>query len=147
MLSSYYATGYANYGAPPANLYLGLDHRCTAPPATTGLAEGDTLATMAAHQLTLAFEGYERKALSTVNTGFTLADSTLGYWKVTTTTVEWTATGDWDAAVTTLFLASHATAVVDASSAHLIASKPLSASRLLLNGDKLQASMYVGLSE
>jgi hypothetical protein len=140
ILSAYFATGYANYGAPVAALFLGLDHR-------SALGEADTLATMAAHELTLAAEGYARKTLSTVDTGFTISDSGAGYYKVTTETVEWTATGDWDAAVDNLFLCSDATALSDASDKHILCSKALSASRTLLNGDKLQASMYIGLSE
>ena len=145
ILSAFFATALANYGAPPANLYLGLDHRAA-------LAEADTLATMAAHELALATSGYERKAVISGGVGTALEDFYINqpaaYYRADSKTVEWTcATNPWAAAVDNLFLCTDTTAVVDAASKHMIASKALSASRTLLVGDKLQASLYVGLSE
>jgi len=141
ILSAFFATAFANYGAPPANTYLGLD-------ATRTPAEGDTLATLAE----LAFaDGYERKALITGGTGVAEQDWVLathnGYQEVTCATQTWTATADWASAVKNIFLATHATAVTDADGVHLICSLALSALRTLLSGDKLEGSMVIGLSE
>jgi len=142
ILSAFFVTAFANYGAPPANTYLGLDH-------TRVPAEDDTLATLDE----LAFgDGYERKALITGGTGlagqdWVLAASGGGYQDVTTKTVTWTATANWAQAVRNIFLATHVTAVVDGDNVHLICSLALSALRTLLNGDKLEGSMIIGLSE
>ena len=140
ILSAYFATGMTNYGAPPANLYLGLDKH-------TPLAEADTLATLDE----IAKAGYERKALSTAGTGASGQDfyvnQPAAFYRADSKVVEWTAGENWVDGLTNIFLCSHVDAVIDASDAHLIASLALSATRTLLNGDKLQGSMYVGLSE
>lgn len=141
ILSAFFATAYTNYGAPQANLYLGLDH-------TRVPAEADTLATL--DELAFA-DGYERKAVISGGTGAAGQDFVLTqpgvYWRAASKTVTWTATANWAQAVKNIFLCTDATAVVDGDGDHLICSLALSALRTLLNGDKLEGSMYIGLSE
>lgn len=140
ILSAFFATGMTNYGTPPANLYLGLDKRTT-------LAEADTLASL--QEITKA--GYERKPLSTAGTGVSGQDFFItqpgAYYQAQSKIVTWTATEDWIDALKNIFLCTHATAVTDGDDAHLICSLPLSSARTLLNGDKLDGSLYIGLSE
>jgi hypothetical protein len=142
LLSAYFATGMSNYGAPVANLYLGLDSR-------TSLAEGDTLATINGLEPTTG--GYARKALSTAGTGLTGQDFYINqpaaYYRADSKVVTWTASGAGYVAMKNLFLCSHITAVADGDDTHLIASLALSQTRTLADGDSLTASMYVGLSE
>jgi hypothetical protein len=148
ILSAYFATGLADYGAPPANLYLGLDARAS-------LAEADTLATINAAELTAgglgAKSGYERKALSSGGTGASGQDFYINqpaaYYRADSKVVEWTAGEDWVTGLKNIFICSDEDAVADGSDAHAIASLALSATRTLLSGDKLQGSMYIGLSE
>lgn len=140
ILSAFFATTMANYGAPPANHYLGLDRRAA-------LAEADTLATL----VELSKIGYARKALSSAGTGLAGQDFYINqpaaYYRADSKTVTWTAGENWVDDVKNMFLCTDLTAVVDAASKHLIASLALSAPRTLLNGDKLDGSMYIGLSE
>lgn len=140
LLSAFFATAYADYGAPPANLYLGLDHRAS-------LAEADTLATL--NEITKA--GYERKALISGGTGVAGQDFVLAqpaaYYRAESKIVEWTAGENWVTGLTDIFLCTDSIAVIDGAGDHLVASLALSATRTLLNGDKLQGSMYIGLSE
>ena len=140
ILSAFFATTYANYGAPPANLYLGLDKHAP-------LAEADTLATLDE----LAKAGYERKACSSAGTGAGGQDWVIAqdaaYYAATSKTVTWTAGENWVDALKSIFLATDLTAVVDGDGDHLISSLALSAERTLLNGDKLEGSMIIGLSE
>jgi len=140
ILSAFFATTFANYGAPPANCYLGLDH-------TRVPAEGDTLATLDE----LSKSGYERKALISGGSGAGGQDWVLathnGYQEVTSKTQTWTAGEDWVTAVKNIFFCTDITAVVDGDGEHLICSLALSALRTLLNGDKLEGSMIIGLSE
>jgi len=140
ILSSFFATTMANYGAPPANLYLGLDKRAA-------LAEADTLATL--DELVKA--GYARKAVISGGTGAAGQDfyvnQPAAYYRADSKVVEWTAGENWVNAVLNIFLCTDLNAVADAASKHLVASLVLSSARTLLNGDKLQGSMYIGLSE
>jgi len=140
ILSAYFATAMTNYGAPPANLYLGLDTRAA-------LGETDTLATLTE----LVKSGYERKALATGGTGLSGQDfyvnQPAAYYRADSKTVVWTAGENWGTAVENIFLCSHVTATTDASDAHLIASLALSTPRLLMSGDILNGSMQVGISE
>lgn len=141
ILSAFFATTYANYGAPPANCYLGLDKRAS-------LAEGDTLATL--DELTKS--GYVRKQLISGGTGaggqdWVLAASGSGYQDVTSATQTWTAGEDWVTALKNIFFCTDLTAVTDGDGDHLICSLALSSDRLLLSGDKLEGSMVIGLSE
>lgn len=140
ILSAFFATNMTNYGAPPANHYLGLDTRAA-------LAEADTLATLTE----LTKSGYERKACSSAGTGAAGQDFYINqpaaYYRADSKTVQWTAGEDWVTAVKNIFLCTDVTAVVDDVSKHLIASLALSANRTLLNTDKLDGSMFIGLSE
>ena len=140
ILSAFFATTMANFGAPPANLYLGLDKH-------TPLAEADTLATLDE----IASAGYERKACSSAGTGaagqdFVIAQAA-AYYAATSKTVTWTAGENWSAALKSIFLCTDSVAVVDGDGDHLISSLALSAERTLLNADKLEGSMVTGLSE
>lgn len=142
ILSAFFATTFANYGAPPASCYLGLDH-------TRVPAEGDDLSDL--QELAFA-DGYERKEVVSSGDGtggqdWVLAASGSGYQDVTSKTVTWTATDDWASAVKNIFFCTDITAVVDGAGEHLICSLALSALRTLLNGDKLEGSMIIGLSE
>lgn len=140
ILSAFFATAMTNYGAPPANLYLGLDTRAT-------LAEADTLATLTE----LTKSGYARKALISGGTGASGQDfyvnQPAAYYRADSKVVQWTAGEDWVTAVENIFLCTDLSAVVDGSGDHLISSLVLSAARTLLNGDKLDGSVYIGLSE
>jgi len=140
ILSAFFATAMSNYGAPPANHYLGLDTRAS-------LAEGDTLATLTE----LTKSGYERKALSSGGTGANGQDfyihNPATYNRADSKTVEWTAGENWVTAVKNIFLCTDVTAVTDAAGKHLVCSLVLSAARTLLSGDKLDGSLYIGLSE
>jgi len=140
ILSAFFATTMTGYGAPPANLYLGLDSRAS-------LAEADTLATL----VELTKSGYERKAVSSGGTGAAGQDFYINqpaaYYRADSKTVEWTAGEDWVTGQKNVFLCTDATAVTDAAGKHLISSLTLSAARTLLSGDKLDGSIYIGLSE
>ncbi len=140
ILSAFFATAWANYGAPQANHYLGLDKRAA-------LAEADTLATLDE----IASAGYERKALISSGTGAAGQDWVItqpaAYYQAASATVTWTAGENWSAAVKNIFLCTDSVAVVDGAGDHLICSLALSADRTLLNGDKLEGSMVIGLSE
>lgn len=140
MLSAFFATGMSLYGAPQANHYLGLDKRAS-------LAEDDTLDTLDE----LSKTGYERKALISSGTGVSgqafYINQPAAYYRADSATVTWTAGEDWAEVVKNIFLATDLTAVEDGDGNHLISSLALSADRLLLDGDKLEGSMYIGLSE
>ena len=140
ILSAFFATAMTNYGAPPANLYLGLDTRVS-------LAEADTLATLTE----LVKSGYERKALASGGTGASGQDFYINqpaaYYRADSKTVVWTAAEDWGTAVENIFLCTDATATTDGAGDHLIASLALSTSRLLMTNDILNGSMQVGISE
>ena len=140
ILSAFFATAYPDFGAPPANLYLGLDKRAT-------LAEADTLASLDE----ISKSGYERKALISSGTGASGQDFYINqpttYYRAESKVVTWTAGEDWVDALKNIFLCTDATAVVDGAGDHLISSLALSADRTLLSGDKLEGSMYIGLSE
>jgi len=140
ILSAFFATAMTNYGAPPANLYLGLDKRAS-------LAEADTLATLDE----LSKSGYERKALSSAGTGAIGQDFYINqpaaYYRADSAEVEWTAGENWVDAVKNIFLCTDSVAVADGDGDHLISSLALTANRTLLSGDKLDGSLYIGLSE
>lgn len=142
LLSAYFATSMSNYGAPVANLYLGLDNRAS-------LAEADTLATISGKEPTTG--GYARKALSTAGTGLSGQDFYINQPaeanRAESKVVTWTAVSADYAEVLNLFLCSHITAVADGASTHLICSLLLSQPRTLSEGDSLQASIYITLSE
>ena len=137
LLSAYFATTMSGFGSPPASIYLGLDARGS-------VVEADTLANLSGEPTTKI--GYERKALSTAGTGANGQDFYINqpaaYYRADGKTVIYTAGEDWTA-VTQLFLCT----VLSGTAGKLIATVALSASRTLLSGDSLNASMYIGLSE
>jgi len=137
ILSAYFATALSGYGAPPASIYLGLDARTTP-------AEADTLASLSGEP---SGSNYARQALSTAGTGLSGQDFYINqpaaYYRADSKTVTFTATGGNWTAVTRLFLCT----VSSGTAGKLICTKDLSASRTLLDGDSLNASMYIGMSE
>ncbi len=141
MASAVFATNYANYGATPANLYLGLDHR-------SAINETDTLTTLNGEELAFS-NNYSRQALSTAGTGLSGQPFVLATpgGTITSATVTFTASGGAWLAVTNCFLATHATAVATGAGARLLCSLALSTSRTLESGDSLTNSMVVTISE
>jgi hypothetical protein len=129
ILSAYFDTDLSGFGAPPANLYVGL--------RSDAAAEADTLASGLDE---ISGTGYARQAVSTT-TGFTLSQSG-GDWRATSGSIVFTASGTWTAAVG-MFVCT----VSSGTSGKLIASVALSATRSLVSGDTLTTSCYVGLSE
>jgi hypothetical protein len=129
ILSAYFDTDLAGFGAPPASLHMGL--------RTNASAEGDTLASGLTE---VSGTGYGRGAVSTT-TGFTLSQVG-GDYRATSTNVVFTATGTWTGAVA-LFLCT----VTSGTAGKLIASIALSTTRTLVNGDTLTVSCYVVASE
>ena len=138
ILSAYFATTMTGYGAPPANLYLGLDARST-------LAEADTLASLATEPSTTA--GYARVALATAEAGSSGEDFYINqpaaYYRADSATATFTASGAAWGAVKNLFLCT----VASGSTGKLLCSLALTADRTLQDGDSLNTSMYTGLSE
>jgi hypothetical protein len=141
VLSACFATNYSGYGAPTANDYLGLDAR-------SSLAEADTLASLSGESFTL---GYARQALITSGTGaggqdFVITQPVAAY-RATTKICTFIASGGAWSEKKNVFLCSHATAVTSASGQRLYASLLLSTPRTLQDGDSLQTSMYLEISE
>jgi hypothetical protein len=137
LLSAYFATAMSGYGPPPANLYLGLDNRAS-------LTESDTLTSLSGEPSGL---GYARKALSTAGTGLSGQDFYINqpaaYYRADSKVVTFTASGGAWVSVSKLFLCT----VLSGTAGKLISSLALSATRTLQDGDSLNASMYVGMSE
>lgn len=137
LLSAYFATAMSGFGPPPANLYLGLDARVT-------LAEADTLLSLSGEP---AVFGYARKALSTAGTGLSGQDFYINqpaaYYRADSKVVTFTASGGAWPAVTKLFLCT----VLSGTAGKLISSLALSTSRTLQDGDSLNSSIYIGMSE
>jgi hypothetical protein len=140
ILSAFFATALTGFGAPPANLYLALDSRAT-------IALTDTLASL----VELVKSGYARIAVISGGTGAAGQDFYVNkpatYWRADSKVVEWTAGEDWITAQKNINLCTDVSAVTDASGKHLICSLALSTPRTLLNGDKLDSSVYIGLSQ
>lgn len=132
ILSAYFDTDLANYGAPVANLYLGLDNRTTP-------AEADTLASLSGEP---SGNGYARVALSTT-TGFTIAASA-PYNQATSNTAVFTSTGTIGP-VKNRFLCTHITAVTSAANQRLIATVALASTRTLNNTDVLNTNIVLQL--
>ncbi len=137
LLSAYFATNYAGYGAPPANLYLGLDARAS-------VAEADTLASLSGEP---SGYGYARQSLATNGNGmagqpFVISQPAAAY-QVLSAVKTFTASGGNWTAVTKIFLCT----VASGTSGKLLCTLALSTSRTLLDGDSLQASMSIGISE
>jgi hypothetical protein len=135
ILSAYFATGMSGYGPPPPALYLGLDAR-------TVLTTADVMTTLVGEPVG---NGYARKAQATNGTGLSgqpfYVTEPGAYYEVQGIVETWIATAVWSQ-VTNLFLSTISTG----TDGILIASVPLSAPRTLQNGDNLNASIYVGLS-
>ena len=127
ILSAYFATAQSGYGAPPANLYIGL--------RSGSLVDTDLLSTITE----VTGSGYARIAVSTT-TGFTLS-LVSSNWQALSSTVTFTAAGTWTAA-TALFLCTASSG----TSGNLISSVALAATRTLGVGDVIQASCFVTLS-
>lgn len=133
ILSAYFDTDLSGFGAPPANLYFGLDNRAA-------LGESDTLA-MGGFNEPSSAGGYARKAIST-STGFTVSVSGAGY-QAAHTAVTFAASGAaFSTAVANAFLAT----VVSGTGGKLISSLPLQATRTIGDGDSLDYSLIVTLS-
>jgi len=139
LLSAYFATAMTDYGAPPANLYLGLDARY----GGAGLAEADTLASLSGEP---SGSGYARQPLSTGGTGLSGQDFYINqpaaYYRADGATVTFTTAGGWSA-VTDMFLCT----VISGAVGTLISSLALDATRTLVGTDSLTASILTGLSE
>src|SRR5690606_30427253 len=130
MLSAAFDTDLAGYGAPPANLYLGLDNRAS-------LAEADTLLTVSGEPAT---GGYARKAVSTT-TGFTLTQPG-AYYQAATATLSFTASGANWGTLNHRFL----TTAASGTAGKLIASLSFGTPRTVNDGDTLNSSLVIGLS-
>ena len=117
----------------PASYYIGLDDRT--------LAEDDTLADLTNEP---SGSGYARQAVASNDTDFTLtqASGEDGY-RATTSVETFTANGGAWGEVDNAFLCT----VISGTSGKLIASVALSTPRTLQNGESLQVSMYIKLSE
>lgn len=141
VLSACFATGYSGYGAPTANDYVGLDAR-------TSLAEADTLASLTGESFTL---GYARIACITSGTGvggqdFVISQPSAAF-RATTKICTFTASGGAWSEKKNVFLCSHATAQASGSGQRLYSSALLSVPRTLQDGDSLQTTIYVEISE
>lgn len=134
ILSAYFDTDLATFGAPPASLFFGLDNRAA-------LAESNTLG-MGLFNEPTATGGYARKAVSTT-TGFTLAQPA-AYYIATSATATFAAAG---AAFSTDVKHGFLCTVTSGTAGKLIASLALSAIRTIGDGDSLEYSLAIGLSE
>lgn len=132
ILSAAFDTDLTGYGAPPANLYLGLDNRTTP-------AEADTLASLSGET---SGNGYARVALSST-TGFTISASA-PYNQATSSTATFTSTGTIGPAKNR-FLCTHITATTSGTGQRLIASVALSTTRTLNNTDVLNTNIVLQL--
>jgi hypothetical protein len=132
ILSAAFDTDLSGYGAPPANLYLGLDNRTTP-------AEADTLASLSGET---SGNGYARVALPTT-TGFTIA-ANAPYNQATSNTAVFTSTGTIGPAKNR-FLCTHITATTSGTGQRLIASVALASTRTLNNTDVLNTNIVLQL--
>lgn len=136
LLSAYFATAYSTYGAPPANLYLGLDNRST-------LAEADIYSTLTGEPST---NGYARQALSTAGTGVGGQDWVVSQpgsaYQVQSKQVTFSASGGPWGPVTKAFLMTTVS-----GTGKLLASLALSQSRTLSDGETLKVDITIALSE
>jgi len=116
----------------PENYYLGLDNR-------TSLAETDTLSSLSGEP---SGNGYSRKAVASNATDFTVSQES-GDYQAKTKTVTFTASGGSIGPVTKMFLCDAASG----TTGKLIASRALSQSRTLADGESLECSFYIRFSE
>jgi hypothetical protein len=118
----------------PANFYIGLDAR-------TSLAEADTLASLVSEPST---NGYARQPVASDATADGWAVTQVGGdYRATSKTVTFTASGGSIGPVTKMFVCT----VVSGTGGKLVASRALSQSRTLANGESLQVSYYVSVGE
>ena len=144
MLTSLFAGSYANYGTTPLgkwNLYVGL--------GTQAPAEGNTLAQVTGEQ-SPAY-GYARQPLVVYDDGTAGKDWVItqpaAAYQAASKTITFTASGGAWSAVTCCFLCTHPTATTSGQYTRLLCEIALSTSRTLQNGDSLQVSLVIGLSE
>lgn len=130
ILARAFDTDLTGYSSTPTNLWLGLDARAT-------LAEADTLASITGEP---TLGGYARKSVSTT-AGFTITQPG-AYYQAATGTLAFTASGGNYGTVKNRFLATTSDA-----SGKLICSLALSADRTVNDGDTLNVSLTIGLSE
>jgi len=116
----------------PENYYLGLDNRAS-------LAEGDTLSNLVDEP---SGNGYARQAVASNATDFTISQEG-GDYQAKTKTVTFTADGGDIGPVTKMFLCT----VASGTEGKLIASKALSQSRTLSDGESLECTFYIRFSE
>jgi hypothetical protein len=134
ILSAYFDTDLAGFGAPPASLYMGLDNR-------TALAENDTLSMGTFNELSGG--GYARQAIST-STGFTLSQPGAYYQATQVANSSFgPATSGGMGTAKYRFLCTVSTG----TSGKLIASLALSTTRTINQGDTLNTNLIIGLSE
>lgn len=130
LLSAYFDTDLAGYGAPPLNLYVGLDNR-------TSLTESQTLANLTGEP---SGNGYARIAVSTT-TGWTISNPVDDY-QAKTATLTFNASGAGWGPVSKIFLAT-----TSDNTGKLLVSLALSASRTLVAGDQLNTDLAIKMSE
>lgn len=139
ILSAYFDLDFADpsgkgasyYGAAPSNLYIGLDARGS-------LAETDVLPVTGEPTTT----GYARQAVSTTS-GWTMAKDS-GDWKATSSTETFGPSAGYNfPEVDNAFLCS----VASGNSGLLIASVALSQARTVLDGESLDVTIGIKLSE
>ena len=143
MLSAIFAQAYSTYGATPItnwSTWFGL--------SSNAIAEGDTLASITGEP---SGDGYARELVECSGTGLAGQDYVItqpaAAYQVTSKTVTFTASGGAWAAVTNLFLCTHPSAVASSQYARLLCTIALSSTRTLQDGDSLQGSMVIGISE
>lgn len=134
ILSAYFDTDLAGYGAPGANHYIGLTSSTITETSTLTSVDG-----AGADIVEPTTGGYARQAVLTT-TGFTLSQP--GTYYKAACSVSWTATATY-ATVDKAFLCT----VSSGTAGKLIAAIALSQSRTLANGDILNLTFSVGLSE
>ena len=116
----------------PANYYLGLDARAS-------LAEADVMTDLASEPST---NGYARQPVASSNVDYTIGQIS-GDWQAKTKTVTFSASGGSWGPVTKIFLCE----VETGQTLVLIASNALSQSRTLEDGQSIECSHYIRLSE
>lgn len=124
------------------DIYLGLDNRTTP-------AEADTLASLSGEP-TFATYNYNRIAIKcnasgTGATGFVVSEVT--DWQASTGDKTFTATGGGWSTLKNRFLATSATGTSSSSGNRLLASVPFSTARTVNDGDSIQTSLIIRLSE
>jgi len=116
----------------PANHYLRLDNR-------SSLAEADVLSSLSAEPTT---NGYAAVAITTNTTGYTASQDS-GDWQAATKTCTFSASGGSVGPVANMNLCDASTG----TSGRLLCSLALSQSRTLSDGESLDATMTLKVSE